>query len=148
MRAAVLIVAAGRGSRAGGVLPKQYQQVNGEKVLRKTIKRFCGRSDVETILVAIHPDDEDLFKSSIAGFKRDIDFVYGADTRTGSVHAGLKELAKQKPDIVLIHDAARPFVTPDVIDDVFKHLLEHDCAVPGLPVIDALKSGDGTAVDR
>ena len=143
-----MIVAAGRGSRAGGVLPKQYQQVNGEKVLRKTIKRFCGRSDVETILVAIHPDDEDLFKSSIAGFKRDIDFVYGADTRTGSVHAGLKELAKQKPDIVLIHDAARPFVTPDVIDDVFKHLLEHDCAVPGLPVIDALKSGDGTAVDR
>jgi 2-C-methyl-D-erythritol 4-phosphate cytidylyltransferase/2-C-methyl-D-erythritol 2,4-cyclodiphosphate synthase len=135
MKTAVLIVAAGRGERAGGEIPKQYQKICGEPVLRKTIKCFASRKDIDSIVVAIHPDDLNLFEATIRGLTNKIDFVIGKNTRTGSVHAGLKALIKSNPDIVLIHDAARPFVSSNIID-------------AGIPVVDALKTVMGIAVKR
>lgn len=148
MKTAVLIVAAGRGSRVGGDLPKQYQIISGEPVLTKTIKCFIDRTDLSSILVAIHSDDLELFESATVELPRKIDYVLGDNSRTGSVHAGLKALVETNPDIVLIHDAARPFVSHEVIDGVITSLGEHDGALPGIPVIDAMKSGSGDAVDR
>ncbi|NNC36044.1 MAG: bifunctional 2-C-methyl-D-erythritol 4-phosphate cytidylyltransferase/2-C-methyl-D-erythritol 2,4-cyclodiphosphate synthase [Acidimicrobiales bacterium] len=148
MKTAVLIVAAGRGARAGGDLPKQYRTICGEPVLTRTLKSFLCREDIDEILVAIHQDDVALFESATAILSEKVSSVFGGETRTGSVHAGLKELAKTKPDIVLIHDAARPFVSDQVIDGVIAKLAEYDSALPGIPVTDALKTADGAPVDR
>ena len=148
MKIAVLIVAAGRGARAGGEIPKQYQKIQGETVLRKTINCFARLASIGPILVAIHKDDLDLFKTATEGLPKSVDHVWGGKTRTESVHAGLIKLAKQEPDIVLIHDAARPFVSSRIINDVVAELGPHDGALPGIPVIDALKTKSGDPVER
>lgn len=148
VKTAALIVAAGRGARAGGERPKQYQVVGGRSVLRKTIKCFVDRTDLSSILVVIHPDDLDLFIKATEGLPKNIDYVFGDTTRTGSVHSGLKALAQSNPDLVLIHDAARPFVSTDIIDGVIRKLETYDAALPGIPVVDALKTVSGSPVDR
>jgi len=142
---AILIVAAGRGQRAGGGLPKQYRKLGGEMVLTKTLKCF---TDYETIVVAIHPDDKNLFEQACAGLDANIISVTGGATRTASVKAGLEALRDYAPDIVLIHDGARPFLKPQTIDNVTQALEDTQAAVPTLPIVDAVKSLDGTPIDR
>ncbi len=142
---AVLIVAAGRGNRASGDIPKQYRTINGETVLRKTIKCFASFSN---IVVVIHPDDQDLFAKATKNLPQNIISVFGGDTRTQSVKAGLNALADISPKHVLIHDAARPFLTQAAINDVVTGLQTHQATAPALPIVDALKTQDGTAIDR
>jgi len=144
VKIAVLIVAAGRGHRAGGGLPKQYRELDGQMVLTKTLKCFA---DYAPIIVAIHPDDKALFDQACANNDGEILSVSGGATRTASVKAGLENLREHKPDIVLIHDAARPFLS-QTIDNVIKTLTEHLAAAPALPIVDAVKTLDGTPVDR
>ena len=142
---AILIVAAGRGHRAATTLPKQYETLNGQMVLTQTLRRFEAYG---TIIVAIHPDDEYLFNQAIEGLNGNIISVIGGATRTASVKAGLKILEAENPDYVLIHDAARPFVSTDIIDGVIERLETHPAAVPVLPIVDALKTKDGDTLDR
>ena len=142
---AVLIVAAGRGNRAPGNIPKQYRKINGEIVLRKTLKCF---SKFSNIVVVIQPDDEILFNVATEDLPQNIVSVHGGDSRTQSVKAGLQALAKTSPDYVLIHDAARPFLSKIVIDNVIAELRTHQAVAPSLPIVDALKTLGGAAVDR
>jgi len=138
-------VAAGRGHRAGDGLPKQYRDLGGQMVLTKTLKCFGGYAP---IVVTIHPDDQTLFKQACTNTDGEIISVTGGATRTASVKAGLLALREHAPDIVLIHDAARPFLTEKTICNVIANLENYSAAVPALPIVDAIKAMDGAPVDR
>ncbi len=147
----VLIVAAGRGHRFGGELPKQYALLAGRPVLRHSIESFRSHPGVGEILVVIHPDDRDLYDRAVTGLDLP-DPALGGATRQESVRRGLEQLAARSPDKVLIHDAARPFVPEGVIGAVIQALDRNIGAIAALPVVDSLKRGhDGTiseAVER
>ncbi|MEE9273613.1 MAG: bifunctional 2-C-methyl-D-erythritol 4-phosphate cytidylyltransferase/2-C-methyl-D-erythritol 2,4-cyclodiphosphate synthase [Robiginitomaculum sp.] len=142
---AVLIVAAGRGERAGTGLPKQYRTLGAQMVLTKTIAAFTDYSD---ITVVIHEGDKKLFEKAIQPLSKNIKYVVGGASRTRSVRAGLKSLKAINPKYVLIHDGARPFVSVVVINGVVNALKNFQAAVPSLPIVDALKTKNGNAYDR
>ncbi len=138
METAALIVAAGRGVRAGGAVPKQYAAVAGEALIRHTLRAFLGHPAVDGVLVAIHADDDEAYRAATAGLDLMAPVVGGA-SRQESVLNGLEKLAESAPDRVLIHDAARPFVDGAMIGRVLAALDEHAGAVAALPVHDTLK---------
>jgi 2-C-methyl-D-erythritol 4-phosphate cytidylyltransferase/2-C-methyl-D-erythritol 2,4-cyclodiphosphate synthase len=142
---AALIVAAGRGQRFGGDGPKQYAPLKGEPLLRRTLKAFSVHAGIDEITVAIHPDDLDLFRAAAAGLAR-VRSVAGGATRQESVRLGLEALAAKAPDLVLIHDGARPMVEPGLIDRVIAGLGAADGVLPAVPVIDTLKRVNGMDV--
>ncbi len=138
-----LIVAAGRGSRAGGGLPKQYRLLDGQPVLARSIQALLAHASVGAVQVVIHPDDLALYKAAVQGLEGLLPPVYGGDTRSASVLNGLEALADSAPDIVLIHDAARPFLPLKIIDNLLAELQTARGAFPALPVVDALWHGGG-----
>ena len=144
MGASVLIVAAGRGRRFGAETPKQYLPVDGTCALRRSIETFLSLSEVSVLQVVFHPDDETLYADALHGLDdtRLRPPVPGGETRVASVAAGLAALTPFAPDSVLVHDAARPFVSPRIIRDVLKALAHGPAAFPALPVVDALWRGD------
>jgi len=148
---AVLVVAAGKGERAGGTVAKQYAPLLGKPILRWTLETFLRHSRVAALQVAIGPEHEELYRASVAGLTL-LPPIVGGATRQESVRRGLEALATALPDIVLIHDAARPLVTQRLIDDVIIALEGGaDCAVPLLAVADTLKRNDAgkwTTVSR
>ncbi|MSO73201.1 MAG: bifunctional 2-C-methyl-D-erythritol 4-phosphate cytidylyltransferase/2-C-methyl-D-erythritol 2,4-cyclodiphosphate synthase [Rhodospirillaceae bacterium] len=139
---AALIVAAGRGQRFGGDLPKQYARLKGERLLRRTLRAFCGHPKVQRVVVAIHPEDAAIFAEVAAGFAR-VSAVHGGATRQDSVRLGLEALGADAPDLVLIHDGARPMVSAGLIDAVIAELSAGpgaaDGVLPALAVIDTMK---------
>lgn len=143
MSVAALIVAAGRGSRAGEETPKQYRSLQGHSVLARTLMGFLSHPGVDRVLVVIHPDDRDLYDASISGFTPLspvlLPCVYGGSTRQDSVRNGLEALTASSPDIILVHDAARPFVSRELIDRSIQAAQGQDAAVPGTPVTDTIK---------
>jgi 2-C-methyl-D-erythritol 4-phosphate cytidylyltransferase len=145
MSTAVIIVAAGRGHRMGGETPKQYLPLDAHSALHHSARVFLDRPQVSQLCTVIHPDDAGLYADAMTGLKdpRLMAPVPGGDTRAASVLAGLKALKLQAPDHVLIHDAARPFVTAEIIDSVCEGLQEVEGCCAALPVIDALWSSDG-----
>lgn len=152
MRTAALIVAAGRGSRVGADVPKQYLRLGATSVLHQAVAAFAGHAAVDRVQVVIHPDDRDLYARSLAiedlssGRGKLAPPVPGGASRQTSVRLGLEALAPVAPDAVLIHDAARPFVPADVIARVLAALAGYPGAIPALPVADTLKraADDGT----
>lgn len=139
---AVIIVAAGKGERAsadGSGEPKQYRKIGGRAVLAHTVDAFLSLPYVTTILPVIHPDHGDLYNALGLTDARLLPPVHGAATRQASVLEGLKALAPTRPDIVLIHDAARPFAYHDLVGDVVATLDQYDGALPALPVTDTIK---------
>ena len=143
---AIVIVAAGRGERAGSDKgPKQYRMIGGKAVIARTVEAFSGSIPEARIVAVIHEDDHALFEAALGGINADqrIITVNGGATRQASVLAGLEALADAPPDFVLIHDAARPFVSEAVIQGVTDHLLRGDGAVlPAVAVADTLKRCD------
>lgn len=135
MKIAGLIVAAGRGMRAGGAVPKQYQKLAGEVVLRRSVRAMAAY--VDCALIVIHPDDLTMYETAIRGLDV-LPVCYGGAERHDSVLKGLERLEMQAPDLVLIHDAARPLVSDAVISTVINGLNDHGGAFPALPVTDAL----------
>jgi 2-C-methyl-D-erythritol 4-phosphate cytidylyltransferase/2-C-methyl-D-erythritol 2,4-cyclodiphosphate synthase len=154
MRTAALIVAAGRGARLGHETPKQYLPLGRRAVLRHATEALLAHPAVEVALVVIHPDDRPLYEDALAGLDtpRLLPPVAGGAARGASVRAGLEALAERAPERVLIHDAARPFLSLPVIAGVLDALETAPAACPALPVVDALWRGqDGLAsetVDR
>ena len=149
---AVLLVAAGRGHRVGGPLPKQYVKIGGESVLRHAARRFLAHPGISTVLVVIHPDDRALYDQAIAGLDLPPPVMGGAE-RQDSVRNGLEQLAAMgAPQKVLIHDAVRPFIAAEVITTVISAIAPNRGALPALPVADTLKRAHGrrveTTVDR
>lgn len=133
-----IIVAAGRGSRFGGNLPKQYTPLGKTVVLTQTVRAFLNHPKIAGVRVLIHPDDQDLYESALAGLEI-LAPVFGGKSRQESVFNGLQSVAEFNPDVVLIHDAARPFVTSDVIDRVIAATTSGVGVIPALPVTDTLK---------
>lgn len=138
---AAIIVAAGRGSRLGGS-PKQYRRIGGEPVIRSSLGRFARHEMVAHVQPVIHRDDADLFAQAVAGM-RFLAPVFGGATRQDSVRAGLEALAPLRPQVVLVHDAARPFASDDLIARAIAAVQHCNAAVPGLAVVDAVKQVDG-----
>lgn len=149
-RIAALIVAAGRGSRAGAGDPKQYRLVGGESVLGRVLALFGAHETIDRILTVVHPDDSDFYARVAAALppaaRAKLDTpVHGGATRQASVANGMTRLAEGgAPDIVLVHDAARPFLTPDLIDRAVAAAAETGAAIPGIPVVDTIKRVDAT----
>jgi len=136
-----IIVAAGRGLRAGGETPKQFQPLNGVSVLMHTIAAFATHSDINQLILVVNPADRDLLTQLDLG---DLTLVNGGDTRDASVLAGLNAATT---DNVLIHDGARPLVSARIISEVITALTTHAGAAPALTVTDALWHGkDGQVV--
>lgn len=141
--AAALIVAGGRGLRAGGGLPKQYRDLAGKPVIARTIEAFDAHPAIAALVVVRHADDAPLFAAARPATRLPLIEAIGGATRDASVRAGLDALP-EGIKTVLIHDAARPLVSPAVIDGVLDALARHDGAAPALPVTDALWRGETT----
>jgi 2-C-methyl-D-erythritol 4-phosphate cytidylyltransferase/2-C-methyl-D-erythritol 2,4-cyclodiphosphate synthase len=144
---AALIVAAGSGSRAGSGLPKQFRDIAGKPVLRHAYDALAGHPAIGEVRIVIGAGQEEAFQEAMAGADP-VDPVTGGAERSISVVRGLAAVAA---DRVLIHDAARPFCPPAVIDRLLGALDGHRGAVPVLPVADTLARGAATlgeAIDR
>jgi 2-C-methyl-D-erythritol 4-phosphate cytidylyltransferase / 2-C-methyl-D-erythritol 2,4-cyclodiphosphate synthase len=142
-----LVVAAGRGARAGAGGPKQYRELAGRQVLTRTLEALLNGAPEARALVTIHPDDLDLYQAAVLPLadslrERLLAPVFGGATRQDSVCNGLEALAAlgvADDAPVLIHDAARPFVAPGLIARALDAARDRGAAVPGLPVIDTIK---------
>jgi len=133
-----LIVAGGRGARFGGPLPKQYRELGGTTVLRHAVIAFAAHPRITGVLVAIRPEDQELFDRAMAGLSV-MPPVAGGAERQDSVRLGLEALAEHKPDCVLIHDGARPFPDAALIDRVIDGLEQASAAIPALALGDTIK---------
>jgi len=149
--AIALIVAAGSGTRLGGEVPKQYLALAGRAVLRHSVETFLRHPAISGIRVVISAEHQALYDSAVAGLAI-LPPVTGGASRQDSVRNGLESLADLRPDCVLIHDAARPFLTKDIVDRTLAALDDAPGAVVAVPVTDTLKRGqDGRVagtVDR
>ncbi len=141
---AAVIVAAGRGVRAGGDVPKQYARIGGEPVLRRTVGVFAAHPAVSTVVTVIHADDAALARQAVGSAP--VHFVTGGASRQESVYNGLKFLDNMDPDFVLVHDAARPFVTAEIIGRCLDAARRHGAAAVGVPMADTVKKTDGKGV--
>jgi 2-C-methyl-D-erythritol 4-phosphate cytidylyltransferase / 2-C-methyl-D-erythritol 2,4-cyclodiphosphate synthase len=140
---AALVVAAGQGVRTGGEVPKQYREVAGKSVLAHAVDALLSHPAVDIVQVVIGDRQHELYDEAI-GDRSLPGPVIGGALRRDSVIAGLEAI---DADIVMIHDAARPFLPPVVIDRLLAALDGHDGAVPALPVADTLARGDGLLGD-
>jgi 2-C-methyl-D-erythritol 4-phosphate cytidylyltransferase / 2-C-methyl-D-erythritol 2,4-cyclodiphosphate synthase len=153
MSIAAIIVAAGRGSRAGGGIPKQYRRLAGKPVIVHALERMLSLPAIGAVLPVIHPDDRSRFdEAALAIEPRPVTLhpaIPGGATRQDSVHRGLEALANHPPELVLIHDAARPFASPQLFERAIAAGREHGAAVPGIAPTDTIKivDGDGVVVE-
>ena len=137
IKIAVIIVAAGRGTRAGGTLPKQWQPLMGKPVIQWSVDTFLKNSMIDEVIVVYHPDDQNLMKQ----ISNDVQGVLGGATRNASVKCGLCKLETTAPDYVLIHDAARPCLDQKLLSECINAVLIKDAVVPALSLKDTLWRG-------
>ncbi len=137
MTTAAIIVAAGRGTRAGGGVPKQWRPLNGRRVLDWTLAAFQSAS-IDHLVLVLHPEDHEAWNEFAA---KPVILAEGGAERAASVLNGLAALEGHGVDKVLIHDAARPCVSDSLITEVLAALDSHAAAAPALPVTDALWTG-------
>ncbi len=146
---AILVVAAGRGARAGAGLPKQYRVLAGQRLLTHTLRAMLRAIPSGPLLCAINPDDRALYDACIADLSaaeraRIMPPAAGGATRQQSVRAGLEQLAQQSQakKYVAIHDAARPFASDLLVQNVIRAAREFGAAIPGLTLTDTIKQVD------
>ena len=133
MKVIAILVAAGRGTRAGGKSPKQWQHLGGKRIIDHSIDLFKNIPRINKIMVVLHSDDLHLLD------RNDVLFTQGGSTRSESVRSGLEALQKtERPDYVLIHDAARPSTPLALINKVIDNLKTVNAVSPALPVTDTL----------
>lgn len=151
-RCVFLVVAAGRGSRAGAGGPKQYRELGGRQVLARTLDALLAADPNSRAMVVIHADDRDLYDAAVAPLGADLREkllapVVGGATRQESVRNGLDALSRVcgAEDLVLIHDAARPFVSPSLVARAKTAAREKGAAIPGVAVVDTIKQIAGDA---
>jgi 2-C-methyl-D-erythritol 4-phosphate cytidylyltransferase/2-C-methyl-D-erythritol 2,4-cyclodiphosphate synthase len=140
VRTAAIIVAAGRGVRLGGPVPKQYRRLGGEMVLTRTLRTALAVPGVDAVLTAIAPGAEPLYAEAAASLSdpRLLPPVPGGAERADSVRLALEALAADPPEVVLIHDAARPFASPALFARLAEAARGGTSAIAALPVTDAL----------
>jgi 2-C-methyl-D-erythritol 4-phosphate cytidylyltransferase / 2-C-methyl-D-erythritol 2,4-cyclodiphosphate synthase len=140
---AAVVVAAGQGVRAGGDLPKQFRRIAGQTLLEHALSAFIGAPKVALVQPVIREDDLK-FVGMLIGSMDVLAPVSGGATRQASVRAGLEALAPRDPDIVLVHDAARPFTSAALIARAIEAAERIGAAIPALPVTDTVKRIDAT----
>lgn len=148
MSTAAIIVAAGQGTRLGGPVPKQYQRLGGEMVLTRTLRAVLACAGIDAVLAAIHPDAAALYAEAVAPLAdpRLLPPVHGGPARSDTVRRALEALADQAPEVVLIHDAARPFASAALYAALADHARTGEGAIAAEPVVDALwREADGLA---
>jgi len=133
-----LVLAAGRGARFGGTLPKQYLPLAGTSVLRHAVTAFAANPRIAGIQVTIRPEDRDVYDAALAGLDL-LPPVPGGAERQDSVRLGLEAMARHAPARVLIHDGARPLPDAAMIDRIIDALDHAPAAIPGLPLGDTIK---------
>ena len=144
---ALVVVAAGRGARLGADRPKQYLLCAGKPLLTHTLEALAAAWPFSAVTVAIHDDDRALYEEALAHLSSAARAsvgppAIGGATRQQSVLAGLEALAEQEPDIVLIHDAARPFPSSALVARAVQAAKAHGAAAPGTPLSDTVKQVD------
>ncbi|MBC8204343.1 2-C-methyl-D-erythritol 4-phosphate cytidylyltransferase [bacterium] len=139
---AAVIAAGGAGTRMGGDVPKQFRMLNGQPLIMQTLKPFYQSPHCLQIVVAAHPDWKKWMKERIneSGWKDKVKVVTGGKERGDSVYSGLKAL--NKPDIVLIHDAVRPFINEEMMNEAAKKAWEYGGAAAAVPILDTIKRED------
>src|SRR5215469_16882962 len=133
-----LVLAAGRGVRFGGALPKQYLPLAEVTVLRHAVNAFAANTRIAGVQVTIRPEDREVYDNAVVGLNL-LPPVSGGAERQDSVRLGLEALAPLKPGRVLIHDGARPLPDAAMIDRVIGALDHARAAIPGLPLGDTIK---------
>jgi 2-C-methyl-D-erythritol 4-phosphate cytidylyltransferase/2-C-methyl-D-erythritol 2,4-cyclodiphosphate synthase len=154
-RNVALIVAAGRGHRVGGPLPKQYRRLSGGAILAHSVTAFARLASISAVRVVIHPDDAEHYQEALSGLNADMQAkllapVAGGASRQESVRLGLESLTEDAPDAVLIHDVARPLVSEAVIERSLTALAQDIGAIAALPLSDSLKRAtpDGRSIEQ
>jgi 2-C-methyl-D-erythritol 4-phosphate cytidylyltransferase / 2-C-methyl-D-erythritol 2,4-cyclodiphosphate synthase len=142
---AAIVVAAGQGARAGGDLPKQFRRVGGEIMLRRALLSFAGAGNVRFVQPVVRSEDLERVRT-LTGDLNVLPPVFGGATRQASVHAGLEALLPRSPDIVLVHDAARPFASANLIARAIEAAKKSGAAIPVIPVADTVKRVDEAGV--
>ncbi len=142
-RTFAIVVAAGSGERMGG-RPKQYRALSGEPILRRSLRLFAAHQAVEAVQPVIHRDHAAEFLAAVAQLPKCLPPVEGGSTRQRSVLAGLEAVAARSPDVVLIHDAARPLASSALVDRAIAAASATGAAIPVLPVADTIKRVDRT----
>ena len=145
MTAIALIVAAGKGTRTGLNTPKQYIEIAGKTILYRTVDAFLAHPGIDHICVVIGEDDMAQYEAAVAGLDL-LPPVFGGATRQESVRSGLESLTEFSPDFVLIHDAARPFISEEVISRCLAKLQQAAAVLPALAITDSLKSIEGERI--
>jgi 2-C-methyl-D-erythritol 4-phosphate cytidylyltransferase / 2-C-methyl-D-erythritol 2,4-cyclodiphosphate synthase len=148
---AAVVVAGGRGLRAGGDVPKQYRTLGNVPVLRQSLAIFANHAEIRWVQPVIHRDDGALFAAAATGLST-LPPAHGGATRQASVRAGLEALAAHRPAIVLVHDAARPFASPALVSRAIVAAgqgADQGAAIPGVAMTDTIKEvDDGGGVVR
>ena len=154
MKVFVIIPAAGLGTRmaagkrSGHAAPsKQFTELGGAPILIHTLRKFAGSSAVQEVYVALRKQEGERFKSRLAkeGFRVPVRIVEGGENRQQSVANALAAIAGREDDIVLVHDAVRPFVDAEIIMAVIEAAKKHGAAIAGVPASDTIKQVDRTA---
>ncbi len=147
MRVAAVIVAGGTGTRAGGDKPKQYQLIGGKPAIWWTLKAFLTHPLINHVQVVMGQDHQHEF--SAATFDLPLPTpVVGGSSRQESCRIGVEACFQSEPDYVLIHDAARPFISHEAIDSVLAGLKIADAVIPGIAVADTLKFAPNGVIAR
>tara|TARA_A100001011_G_C14186647_1_gene789365 strand:+ start:184 stop:873 length:690 start_codon:yes stop_codon:yes gene_type:complete len=146
MISSLIIVAAGNGTRLKGEIPKQYIKIGNDTILNLTLKKFLNKDKIKHIQPVINKNHANIYYETIKSLQYQENYnkilspCFGGIERSISVKLGLKKIAKLKnvPEKVLIHDAARPFVSDAIIRDILKKLDNYDAVFPGLSIVDAV----------
>ena len=133
-----LVLAGGQGTRVGSGIPKQYRKLAGKSLLRWSLETLCQYQAIDHVRVVINPDDEPLYREVITDLEL-MEPVYGGRTRYESSRNGIESLEKLYPGSILIHDGARPFISPYLLDRLILNLASRQAVVPGLKINDAVK---------
>lgn len=160
MKVVVIIPAAGLGTRMAPVPAgdkakkappsKQFTELGGTPILIHTLRRFAGVNAVDEIWIALRENEIDGFRSRLQKESKDVlkkrvDFVVGGEHRQQSVENALRRISAAPDDIVLVHDAVRPFVTREIIEEVIEAARKYGAAIAGLPAVDTVKQVERTA---
>lgn len=153
MKVIVIIPAAGLGTRMSAASSgskaktKQFFELQGTPILFRTIRKFANNSRVGEIVVALRPSEREGFlqQAERQGFRRPLRIVEGGEHRQNSVANALAALDAAPEDIILVHDAVRPFVDDEIIDGVIEAVKKYDAAIAGVPAVDTVKQVDRTA---
>jgi 2-C-methyl-D-erythritol 4-phosphate cytidylyltransferase/2-C-methyl-D-erythritol 2,4-cyclodiphosphate synthase len=147
MTVAAVIVAGGVGLRAGGERPKQYHRIGGKPVIWWTLRAFATHPAVSLVQPVIGEGHEAWYRDATEGINT-LPPIVGGSTRQDSCRIGVEALVAHAPKKVLIHDAARPFIDPDLISEVVSALDTTPCVIPALPIADTLKYAPGGIIAR